>query len=220
MTDVLVGVALVLLGLALCLRGYWTLRLILSLWGALIGFGLGASLATWINDDSYLASALGWVIGLALALVFALLAYFYYAVGVILSLGSMGFALGATVTAATGVTWDGLIIAVGMLCGLAVAVLAILADVPMMLLVTLSAIAGASVVVAGGLILTGALDVVDLDSVNATDQLDGHWIWTVMFVVLAVFGVLTQLRLTRGTAGARQAWATSGRDASGSRRSR
>lgn len=219
MTDVLVGVVLVLLGLALCLRGYWTLRLVLSLWGALVGFGLGASLAAWINDNSYLASALGWIVGLALALVFALLAYLYYAVGVILSLGSMGFALGATVTAATGVTWDGVIITVGILCGLAVAALAILADVPLMLLVALSAIAGASVVVAGGLILTGALDVEQIDSANVADHLDGHWAWTLMFVVLAVFGVLTQLRLARGSVGARQGWSAQGRTAPGARRS-
>lgn len=213
MSDILVGLLALFAGLMLCFRGYWTLRLVLSIWGALIGFGLGSALATWINDDSYLASALGWIIGIALALVFAVLAYLYYAIGVVLSLGSMGFALGATVTGALGVSWDWVIIGVGVACGLAVALLAIAADVPMVLLVVLSSMAGATVILAGIMLLTGVLDTADFNSAKVTDDIDGHWWWTAGFVVLAVAGIMSQLSLTRGLATARQGW-----DGAGSRK--
>ncbi|MFI5428527.1 DUF4203 domain-containing protein [Aeromicrobium sp. UC242_57] len=206
MSDILVGVLALLAGLMLCFRGYWTLRLVLSIWGALIGFGLGSGLATWINDDSYLASALGWIIGIALALVFALLAYLYYAVGVILAMGSMGFALGATVTTALGVSWDWVTISVGVVVGLVVALLAIAADVPMMLLVVLSSLAGASVIVAGIMLLTGVLETADFDTATVTENIDGHWLWTLGFVLLAVAGIVSQLSHTRGIASARQGW--------------
>lgn len=208
MSDVLVGVVALLAGLVLCFRGYWALRLVLSIWGALIGFGLGSTLATWLDDDSYLATALGWVLGLVLALVFALLAYLYYAVGVVLSLGTMGFALGATVMAALGVEWDWAVIAAGVACGLAVGLLAIAADVPMMLLVVLSSLAGASVAVAGIMLLTSVIDTADFETADVTGNIDGHALWALGFIVLAVAGVLTQLNHARGAVSARQHWGT------------
>lgn len=206
MSDILVGTIALLAGLMLCFRGYWTLRLVLSIWGALIGFGLGSALATWINDDSYLATALGWSIGIVLALVFAVLAYLYYAVGVILSLGSMGFALGAAVMGALGVQWDWVIIVVGVVVGVAVAFLAIAADVPMVLLVVLSSFGGATVMIAGIMLLTDVLDTADFESSAVTDNIDGHWFWTLGFVALAVAGILSQLSQTRGMTSARQGW--------------
>lgn len=211
MSDVFVGILAVLAGLMLCFRGYWTLRLVLGIWGAVIGFGLGATLATWINDDSYLASALGWIIGLVLALMFALLAYLYYAIGVILSLGSMGFVLGAAVTGALGVEWDWVIIGVGVVCGLAVALLAIAADVPMVLLVVLSSLSGATVLIAGVMLLTGVLNTADFDQAAVTENIDGHWYWTLGFAALAVVGILSQLNHVRGLASARQGWDASAR---------
>lgn len=211
MSDIFVGILALVAGLMLCFRGYWTLRLVLSIWGALIGFGLGATIATWINDDSYLASALGWIIGVALALVFALVAYFYYAIGVILSLGSMGFALGAAVTGALGVEWDWVIICVGIVCGLAVALLAIAADVPMVLLVVLSSLSGATVLIAGVMLLTGVLNTEDFDKAAVTNNIDGHWFWTVGFVALAVVGIVSQLSHARGLASARESWGAGAR---------
>lgn len=208
MSDFLVGIVAVLAGLMLCFRGYWTLRLVLSIWGALIGFGLGSAAATWISEDSYLATALGWILGVALALLFAVLAYLYYAVGVILSLGTMGFALGAAATGALGVSWDWVIVGVGVAVGLVVALLAIVVDVPMFLLVVLSSLAGAAVIIAGIMLLTGVLDTADFNSSTVTENIDGHWFWTLGFAALALVGVLSQLTHTRGLATARQGWQT------------
>lgn len=206
MADILVGLVALLIGLMLCFSGYAALRVVLSLWGALIGFSLGSALATWINDDSYLATALGWTVGIVLALLFALLAYLYYAVGVILSLGAMGFALGTAGMAALGVQWDWVLVMIGVVAGVAVAALAIAADVPLLLLVVLSSLAGATVSIGGVMLLLGVLDLADLESSSLTENIDDHWFWALGHLALAVTGILWQLRRSRGVVTARQGW--------------
>lgn len=206
MTDIVVGILALGAGLLLCLSGYWTLRLLLSIWGGVIGFGLGSGLATWINDDSYLATALGWIVGLVLALIFAALAYLYYVVAVVLSFASIGFTLGATVLAAIGVSWNWVLVTVGVVCGLLLALLAIATDLPLVILVVLSSIAGAGVVVTGLMLLTNVIDTADFDEAALTDHIDGRWWWSVAFVVVAAVGMFTQLRRAREFAGIRQAW--------------
>ena len=119
---------------------------------------------------------------------------------------SLGFALGAAVTAALGVQWGWVIIAVGVACGLAVSVLAIAADVPMVLLVVLSSLAGATIVVTGLMLLTDVIDTADFDTAAVTDNIDGHWWWSLAFAGVAIFGVLAQLRQAMGLASARQGW--------------
>lgn len=206
MSDIVVGLLAVFAGLMLCFRGYWTLRLVLSIWGGVIGFGLGSALAAWIDDSSYLATALGWIVGLVLALILAALAYLYYAVGVVLSLASVGFALGAAVTAAIGVSWDWVIVLVGVAFGLAVALFAIAVDMPLVLLVLLSSLGGASIIVAGTMLLTGVIETADFDTAAVTDNIEGHWWWTLAFIVLAVVGYGSQVRQMRAIGGSRQGW--------------
>lgn len=207
MTDIVVGILAVAAGIMLCLAGYWTLRLLLSIWGGVVGFGVGSTLGTWINDDSYLASALGWIVGLALALIFAVLAYLYYAVAIVLSLGTMGFTIGAAVTAAVGVSWDWVIVSIGLVCGLLLALLAIAARIPMLLLVALSSLGGATIAVTGLMLLTGALDTADFDSATVTETIDERWWWSLALIVLAVCGFVAQLRRVHEIDSIRQGWA-------------
>ncbi|MET0931595.1 MAG: hypothetical protein ABWX74_18890 [Aeromicrobium sp.] len=211
MSDVVVGILAVLAGLMLCFFGYWTMRLLLSIWGAVVGFGVGSSIATWISDDSYLVSALGWIVGALLAMVFAALAYLYYAIGVVLAFGSMGFALGAAVTAAIGVSWNWVIVLIGVAVGLALSLVAIIADVPMFLLLLLSSFGGASIVVTGLLLLTGVIDSADFDSAAVTDDIDGRWWWSVGLIGLAFAGFASQLQRTALRGGMHHGWGSAPR---------
>lgn len=211
MTDVVVGLLAVLAGLMLCLFGYWTMRLLLSIWGAVVGFGVGSSIAAWIDDDSHLVSGLGWIIGALLAMIFAALAYLYYAIGVVLTFGSAGFALGAAVTAAIGVSWDWVIVLIGVVSGLVLALVAIIADVPLFLLLLISSFGGASIVITGLLLLTGVVDTADFDSAAVTDDVDGRWWWSAGLVALAVGGFAVQLQRTAPRGGMHHGWETASR---------
>lgn len=205
--DIAFGVFLLLVGAAFCFQGYLALRLLIPIWGALAGFSVGAGIVAAVNDERFLATVLGWIVGLAVAVVFALVAYLYYAVSVVIAMGAIGFLLGTSVMYAFDVQWQWLIVTVGIVAGILLAVLAVVADLPMVLLVVLSAVAGASAIVGGAMLLTGALDTDEFTSDEVIEAADRDWWWTALYILLAVAGIVVQTRATdRWRMSMRRAW--------------
>jgi hypothetical protein len=194
MTDVVLGVLAILAGALLCFRGQLVLRLVFPIWGAFAGFAFGAGLVAELADERFLGSVLGWVLGIVFAVVFAALAYLYYAVGVLLVMVSVGFTLGSGLVVALSIDWDWLAVLVGVLVGALLGIGAILVDVPMLVLVLLTATAGAVAVVAGFMLLTGAVDSATFTTGDVTSRIDDDWWWYVAVLVLAGAGVLVQAR--------------------------
>ena len=64
----------------------------------------------------------------------------------------------------------------------------------MILLVVLSALAGASAVTAGIMVLTGAIGTEDFTDNAVTARADDDWWWYVVYIGLALVGVLYQAR--------------------------
>ncbi len=192
MSDNVLGVVAVIVGAVFCVGGYWAMRYVLALWGAFAGFVIGAWLVASVRDEALLAGALGWVVALLLALVFAACAYLYYAVAVVLSLASVGFALAAAAMTALGVSWTWLVILVAVVVGVAVGVLALTFNLPMVLLVLVSAAGGASVAVAGVMLLAGEIDRAELGDAGTAVQ--GDWWWYLLYLALFVGGAVSQLR--------------------------
>jgi hypothetical protein len=89
---------------------------------------------------------------LGLAIVFFAIAYLYYEVSVIIGMMGIGFVLGTGLMVALGVTWNWLIVLSGVVLAVVLAFVAIAGDLPMVLLTVLTALAGASTMV-GGLML-------------------------------------------------------------------
>ncbi len=207
MIDLALGVLLVLAGAMLCFRGYATLRLLISLWGALVGFSLGAGLVAGFTGEAFLGTAQGWLGAAIGALVFGLLAFFFYAVSVVLGMGAMGFALGTTGAAAVGITWSWAVALAGVAVGVLLAVLAIASDLPLVILAVLGALAGASILLSGILLLVGELTPSDLARPETTRAVElGGW-WGIAYLGLALAGLVVQLRrpaARRGTL--RRAW--------------
>lgn len=211
MDDILVGIFALIVGLVFCFSGYFAMRVVIPIWGAFTGFMLGAGLVDNFTDEGFLTSALGWVVGLALALVFALLAYVYYEIWVVIAMAAIGFALGSTVLVALGVSWSWLIVFVGLALGVLLAILAVVADLPMVLLTVLSALAGASAATTGIMLIFGALSLSDFDSTATTERLNDDWWWLAIYAGLAIAGIVVQVRsATRLGASMRAAWAESG----------
>jgi hypothetical protein len=194
MEDLLVGTLAVAVGGALCFRGYAALRLVISVWGAFAGFVLGAGVVAGATGEGFLASALAWVVGLAVAAAFGLLAYAYYAISVLIGMSAIGFTLGTTAMVALGVTWSWVVVLVGIVVGALLAVLAIAGDLPRLILALLGAFAGSSIVIAGILLLIGRVDRGDLAATDTTAALDLWWGWTAAYLLLAVAGLSSQLR--------------------------
>ncbi|WP_163541932.1 DUF4203 domain-containing protein [Occultella kanbiaonis] len=210
MTDVVVGVLALVIGLLLCFRGSGAMRVLLALWGAFIGFGLGAVLVAALADQGYLATAAGWIAAIVLAVVFAALAYFFFAVAIVLAFASMGFVVGQTIASALGVSQPWLLVVVGLVGGIVLGLLAIATNLPELVLIVVSALAGAGVAVAGLLLLFDALD---LDTLTDTElRIGDQPLWYLGQLVLAVVGIVVQLRYARRRrlGSVRQSWAAAG----------
>jgi hypothetical protein len=200
MSDVVVGVLAVLVGALFCFRGYFAMRVVIPVWGAFTGFTLGAGLVANLGSDGFLTTALGWVVGLAVAVLFAALAYLYYAVSVAVGMGAIGFVLGAGLVVALDVRWSWLVVAVGVIVGLVLATVAVLGDLPMVLLTVLTASAGSATVVTGIMLAVGAVDLAQLDGNDAVARFDDTPLWWALSAVLFVAGMVVQLRAISGMA--------------------
>jgi hypothetical protein len=211
MNDILIGSLIVLIGALFCFRGYLAMRFVIPIWGGFTGFMVGAGLVASFTDEGFLGSILSWVVGLGVGLLFALLAYFFYEIAVLLAMGSIGFTVTATVMTGLGITWDWLVILAGVAVGAVLAFIAILGDMPMVILTILTASAGAGAMIGGLLLILGKLDLGDLENpeVTSTLTLESWWYWA--YLALFIMGIIFQLRSTLDMrASLRQAWVDSG----------
>jgi hypothetical protein len=83
---------------------------------------------------------------------------------------------------------------VGMAVGLVVGLASIFANMPMVVLVVLGALAGAVGVVAGLMLLVGSLDSADFSRGDFTSTVSDSFGWWLLLVALAVGGILVQSR--------------------------
>lgn len=211
MGDVLLGLAAIAVGALFCFRGYLTMRMIIPVWGAFAGFFVGAGLVAGLGGEGFLSSAAAWLVGLALAVLFGMLAYLYYEVSVALAMSAVGFVIATSILVALGVTWNWLIVLLGVTVGVLLAVLAIMADLPLLLLTVLTALAGSSVIVAGVMLVAGTISNAQLGERTTTEALNDDPWWTLLYLVLAVAGMVVQIRAAdRMDQSLRQTWEADG----------
>lgn len=149
------------------------------------------------GGDRFLGTALSWIVGLAVASVFGLLAYLYYEVAVLIGTTSIGFILGTTVMVALGVSWSWVIALAGVISAAVPAFVAIVGDMPMMLLTILTALAGAGAIIGGLMLMFGVIDTGDFESAATTKAIEDDWWWYAGYIVLAIVGAAGQFRENR-----------------------
>jgi hypothetical protein len=135
---------------------------------------------------------LGWVLGLVFAVVFAVLAYLYYYVAITLAMAAFGFAIGSGLIVALGIDWNWLAVLVGTIVGLILGLVSIFANMPAIVLVVLSSLAGAVGVVGGLMLLVGSLNSADFTKGDFTNTVDNSWAWSLLVLALALVGMFIQ----------------------------
>jgi hypothetical protein len=207
MADILLGILAIVAGTAMLFAGQFVLRIVIPIWGFFAGFAFGAGLVAELADERFLGTVLGWVLGLVFSLIFAVLAYLYYYVAVTLAMGAFGFAIGSGLVVALGIDWNWVAVLAGLAIGVAFGLVSIFANMPMIVLVVFSSLAGAVGVVGGLMLLVGSLESADFTKGNIVDTVDNGWAWSLLALVLAFAGVVIQARqriLMRRTI--QQAW--------------
>ncbi len=198
MSYVLVGLIAVVSGLILCFGGRTIFRIILSVWGAFVGFTLGGSLVSSFTGEPPFTTVLGWVVSVLVALLFAGLAYGFYVLAVVIAIGSIGYSLGAGLGIALGATGT-VVLVIGILAALLLAGAALATNLPDILLTILTALTGAAAIVAGLMLVVGVAEPSDLTETSLREFVVAQplW-WTALYVVIAVAGMVVQHRAGRG----------------------
>jgi hypothetical protein len=195
--TVVVSLLLILMGLALCFAGYRLFVILLPIWGFFAGFQFGATIFTNLFGQGFLSTVISWVVGLLVAITAAVLAYLFYAAAVVLLAGLIGYELGVGIMAAFGVQEGFLTFLVGLLVGVALVALALYLHLPKLLILILTAFAGAGTLLAGIFVALGRvpLDALRYGEVGAI--LRDNWFWGLLFLAIAAIGFYFQWRTTQ-----------------------
>ena len=194
MADIVLGLFAIIAGGVMLFAGQFVLRIVLPIWGFFAGFAFGAGLFAGLADERFLGTVLGWVTGLVFALIFAVFAYLYYAVAVVLAMAAFGFAIGSGLVVALGIDWNWVVVLVGVVVGAALGLVAVIGNLPMVALAVFSSLAGAVSVVAGLMLMVGSIDSADFTRGTFTDAVQDGWVWDLLLLVLAVVGIVVQTR--------------------------
>jgi hypothetical protein len=180
------------IGVVLCFGGHRFFRFLMVLVGLAAGFVLGGTGVAAVTKGQFLNSIWGWVVAIVVALLLGGLAIPFYAAGVAVLGGVVAYLLASGVMVylgfGTGLTTQ----AAGILAGAVAIVLIYLFRVHRLLVIAVTALAGAGAILAGVLVLLGKLA---FDVPTATDPtaiIRSTPLWPLLLIVLFLAGVGAQ----------------------------
>lgn len=195
MGQVWLGVIEIGLGLVFCFLGQSAARVVLGLWGAVIGYFAGAvlyiALYNWLGGG-WFAAIPDWVFPVAMALLLAWLSFAFYAMGVLLSMGALGWALGQGIAQAMHLPgW--LVFSLSLVIAAGLVMAGWTMNIPRLLLILLTAAVGAGAIIDGVQVLMGARQPWTDDSYWRL-QSSTAFLWASGYLVLLVAGIIVQSR--------------------------
>lgn len=205
MKEVAVGLIALGVGGLLCFGGYMAARVVLALYGAFIGFVLGAGIVASASGDGFFQTGLAWLVGLVFALVFLLLSYTFYELSLVIALGAAGFILSSALLTVLGIDWNWFAGLVAGIVGVVAALAAFVYDLPKALLVIVTTLTGAAIFTNGILLLLGTVELDSYRTGGVSDYLRDSWAWLVVWGLVAVSGVYVQWQASK-VLGSRDAW--------------
>ena len=194
MTFQLICTAIIalIIGVLALLAGYRLFLLLLPIWGFFAGFAMGAHETTLIFGTGFLSTLTSWIVGFVAGLIFAVLSYLIYIVGVALLSAAFGYFLGAGLAL---LFFDpGLIVTLVGVAGAVVMAFIVLAfNIQKPVLEFVTAFGGATAVLAGLLLLIGRIPFEALGQNPVRAVLDDSIFWLIVWLVLGFVGFGIQI---------------------------
>src|SRR5262245_11365374 len=100
--NVILGLVAIVVGLLVAAYGARGFFLLLPLFGFVVGFLLGGQVIAELFGDGLFATVLGWVLGVVVGFVFAVLAGLWWWAAVAILFGGCGYEVGSGVVIASG----------------------------------------------------------------------------------------------------------------------
>jgi len=191
-----IGVVGIIFGLTALFAGYRLFLVLLPIWGFFAGFAIGAQALQALFGTGFLSELTSWIVGLAVGILFAVLSYLFYLVGVAILAGSIGYALGAGIIFAINPDWNLLAFLVGIVAAIVVAALVILLNIQKWVIILLTSIGGAGAIIAALLIMFGIVSLADVGQNAIISYWRENWLWYLVGIALAVVGFFAQAQST------------------------
>lgn len=183
---------------ALIFGGYRFFLFLLPIWGFFFGFGLGASAVQALFSTGLLATVTSWVVGFVVAVIFALLSYFFYAAAVAVAAAFLGYMLGVGIMDLFGLNGLALIT---FIVAAALAVIAVIVtfrfNLQKYVIIAATAIGGAALAVGVIMLGVGGVDLVRLVESPVRLLFQTSPFMAIVFVLLAIAGIVVQIRANR-----------------------
>ncbi len=196
------GLILLLIGLGFVFYGYRLFMVMLPIWGFFGGFWLGANALTLLFGHGFLATTTGWIVGFVVGLLVALFSYLFYFLGVAIVAGIVGYGLGVGLMGLFGLEGGILAFAVGIITALVVIVLTLGLNLQKYVVIALTSFGGGVASIVAILVMLNQLSLQTLreqgDALGAIGQVSQFWV--VVALILAVVGIIWQLRSNRSYA--------------------
>jgi len=180
-------------GVAVAFRGYRFFLVLLPILGFVIGFTLGAQTLQAIFDVGFLTTVTSWVVGFLLGLVFGVLSYLFYIVGVALLSFGLGYAIGAGFMGLIGFDLGLLSWIVGMVAGVALALVVIFFNVQKWVIVAITGFFGSAAIVGSLMLVLGIVSIEDLGTNAVGKAIEDSFLWLIFYMVIAILGIVSQI---------------------------
>jgi hypothetical protein len=199
--EILIGIVLAVIGLAVCFFGLRFWFILLPIFGALTGFYIGARGMQELFGTGFLATATSWIVGIIIAIVLALLSWFIWYAGAIILAGAVGASLFSGIFFAIyDNPWGWVIFIASLIGAIVFAIGALVLNLPIYIIIVNSALGGAAVAITGVLTMFGNVQTEELANGTSVTVLNeilnqgAGWLWGLLWIVLAVLGILFQVR--------------------------
>src|SRR5258708_36426231 len=166
----LIGPAVLIIGVLLCFAGYRLFRVLITIWGFCIGFCIGAQIIASVFGQGFLATPLAWVVGCVSGLVLAASACALYAPAFTPLGAGLGYLAGVGLMTASGITSQGsLVVIVGLVFAVSFAIITLALNLAKIVIIVDTALGGAGATILGVMLLSGGLqgDFLHIDTVRA-----------------------------------------------------
>ena len=191
--TILVALVTILIGAAFCFGGFKWFLILLPVWGFITGFSMGAYGVSSIYEESFLSMAVIIVAGAIIGLIFAVIAYLFFPVAIILMGASLGYFVGWTVIVSLGFE-PGLIPALfGLIAAAVVALLAIRFHLPKLVIIVSTSLLGSIAIIIGIMLLIGDISLQGGLQELARYLMEASTAWSILWIALGAVGFVVQL---------------------------
>lgn len=186
-----------LFGTVVCFGGYRLFLILLPIWGFFFGFGLGAQSVQLLFGEAFLATVTSWVVGFIVAVLFAVLSYLFYAFAVAVIAGSFGYGLGVALMGIfsadlTIITWI-----VGIVLAIVVIGITFYFNLAKYVIIIATAVGGAAATIGTLVVGVEHVQLLTLAENPVQVMLNGSFIWTLLFLLMAAAGIAGQIMANR-----------------------